>query len=162
MSKIRTPDELYHWKYVKREWKNGRWKYYYNDKEVKVANAISEKTGVNAKTRYEQASKELEKMNFDPKDAIVRDGSTGEYKTSWKLTGEVVARTRHPEDLHLQKSGGDRHLEYQEHYDKAMALDKAGREYVQAYKEYQKSPISKVDAAVATGRTFVERKLKRR
>lgn len=155
-------DELYHWKYTKREWKNGRWKYYYNDKEIKVANAVSEKAGINAKTRYEQAAKELERLEFDPKDAIVRDGSKGEYKPSWKLTSEVVARTRHPEGLHLQKSGGDRHSEYREHYNKAMELDKAGREYVQAYKEYQKTPISKIDAVAAKGKAFVETRRKKR
>lgn len=39
----RDPDtELKHWKYIKREKKNGKWKYYYNDSELRV-NKIVEK-----------------------------------------------------------------------------------------------------------------------
>lgn len=39
-----SDDELMHWKYIKREKKNGRWVYYYNQSELDAAKAEADRT----------------------------------------------------------------------------------------------------------------------
>lgn len=56
-------NELYHWKYIKREKVGNKWKYYYD-------------TGANAKKNYEQAKQKLDTYNRQEKGAKVR-GLTG-------------------------------------------------------------------------------------
>lgn len=50
-------DELYHWKYVKRVKKNGKWKYYYDWDELKkdTKNFVSDPTGSRAKNNLKNA-----------------------------------------------------------------------------------------------------------
>ena len=150
-------NELYHWKYIKREWKNGRWKYYYDDREIKVLGTIADKAGANVTTRYENATAELRKLDYDPNKAMVYDGSTGKYKTSWKLIEEVTKRTRHPDKLQFAVAGGDRSAEYKEHYANAMKLADAGREYVNAYVDYNNHPISKIHKFTSSGKAWVKK-----
>ena len=51
-------DELYHWKYIKREKQaNGKWKYYYDTDQLKndVKKVVSDPIGTKAKKTYQQA-----------------------------------------------------------------------------------------------------------
>lgn len=75
-----SANELYHWglkkgeqkkdhKYIDREWKNGRWVYYYEDKkgnrkDLTTVNKIVEATGSNAKKRYQDADYDNPNSNY--------------------------------------------------------------------------------------------------
>ena len=54
-----SSNELYHWKYIKREKKNGKWVYYYD-------------TGANAKKNYEQAKQKLDTYKRQEEGALAR------------------------------------------------------------------------------------------
>lgn len=62
-----SEDELMHWKYIKREKVNGKWRYYYDQSELdnKKKNISKKASGiVNAMAGVEQAEKNLEKAKY--------------------------------------------------------------------------------------------------
>ena len=60
-------NELYHWKYIKREKKNGKWVYTYDN-------------GTSSKKNYQQAKKNLDTRNAQERSAYARNLSSGGVK----------------------------------------------------------------------------------
>lgn len=52
-----SDDELYHWKYIRREKKNGRWVYYYDDKEGAKHEAAVKQARTDATRAYAEKQK---------------------------------------------------------------------------------------------------------
>lgn len=52
-----SDDELYHWKYIKREKVNGKWRYYYKDDDYDKAKADYKKAATTANTYAREISK---------------------------------------------------------------------------------------------------------
>ena len=87
-------DEMYHWKYIKREKKNGKWVYYYDTSELDKFNkgetVETEKTDssgrrIHTSTKYEKSDKLFDrKSNYE----IKTNGSThsNTTKTQGKLS----------------------------------------------------------------------------
>lgn len=160
-------NELYHaWlkkgetsddhKYIRREWKNGRWVYYYEDKkgnrhDSKIFTKAADKVGLNVKGRMDAAAKRISELGYDPKKAIVKSGATGQYETSWKLAGEVTSRASKSDDKTLSSS------ERYKHYQNALELSKAGREYANAMNAYRKHRISDIVESVEKGKAYLDR-----
>lgn len=129
----RSDDELKHWKYVKREKKNGKWVYYYDTKQLKNDvkdalgyderearnNAIKENNNALAKAQY--AKERLDK---------VKDGvASGKYFDKDNGNESVIAP-------------------YQESYDKAVAeREVAGDKALKAIQAYAKTPLGRLDRA---------------
>lgn len=130
-------DELQHWKYVKREKVNGKWKYYYNwdelKKDAKNALGVNAKQNMNAaKTYYKNA----------------QNKSTDAYK-------KVVSTNKKYNNIPNKKSLAA--WEANKKADKAMnayreSITNAanrGREYLEAKNAYMKTPLGKLDQAKA-------------
>lgn len=56
-------NELTHWKYIKREKKNGKWRYYYDRDSLKAD--VKDKLGYDEKERFEKANEAYEKAGKD-------------------------------------------------------------------------------------------------
>lgn len=61
---VKKKNELTHWKYIKKEKKNGKWRYYYDINALKndvndLKNDINDKLGINAKKQMEQDGQRL-------------------------------------------------------------------------------------------------------
>lgn len=123
-------DTLMHWKYIKRERKNGRWVYYYNDAEYQ-----------NAKNNYNKAETNLDKaqLSYAGAQANVIGSEriaekNGKNSVSWKYVKEHKI----------------------EAYDAARRYAQAGEQYVQAKKEYQRVKVSTlVPRTIAKGTVAV-------
>ena len=48
-------------KYIKKVWKNGRWRYYYKDKNIKFLDNAAAKIGLNAETKWYEANQAYNK-----------------------------------------------------------------------------------------------------
>lgn len=59
-------DELQHFKYIKREKKNGKWRYYYDTESLK--NDIKDKLGYDEKERLNSAKAEYDKYGYNTDD----------------------------------------------------------------------------------------------
>ena len=93
-----SDDELYHWKYVKREKVNGKWKYYYKDdngKSKNAVNSISDITGMKesaAKMLLDVGAKSgIESGKFKDAVSMLSEGDADMQKT---LTDIVKKSTK--------------------------------------------------------------------
>lgn len=85
-------DELKHWKYVKREKKNGKWYYYYDDSEVDKARQKRDKALADVNTSYSKLSSAknftktygAKKSASDNIDAAARNVKRREVETAYR------------------------------------------------------------------------------
>lgn len=118
-----SENELMHWKYVKREKKNGRWVYYYNDREYEKA-----------KKANETAQKELNTQAY----------RTGAAKANYTINRELYDK-RHGSAIggrSLSKSEAKEFSEISKRQSKyiseANKLDSAEKKAKKASKKYKK------------------------
>ena len=64
-----SDDELMHWKYIKREKKNGKWVYYYDNDKLGIKNFIDTKITGKAYKQHAQEATE-KKRNVDNEHAL--------------------------------------------------------------------------------------------
>ena len=75
VKRTKPSDELRHWKYVKREKKNGKWVYYYNED-------LKSKSGLNTRADLKEAENNRE-MYEDVRDSAIRQGFDNERIESY-------------------------------------------------------------------------------
>lgn len=122
-------NELKHWKYVKRERVNGKWRYYYDVDQLKDDIGVDELKSYNsAKNKYEIAQEKYNDANHATKEferaSLNLDNKRYNYKESHRL--------------------------YQESRIRRESMEKRGKEYVAARSELMKTPIGKVVVAKET------------
>lgn len=76
VKRTKPNDELKHWKYVRREKKNGKWVYYYDDDKFKS------KSGLNVRADLKEAESTKEMME-DARDTAIRQGFSKEQINSY-------------------------------------------------------------------------------
>ena len=124
-----SENELKHWKYVKRERVNGKWRYHYDVDQLKDDVGVDElKSYKSAKNKYEIAQEKYNDANhvsteFERASRNL-DNNKYDYKTSHRL--------------------------YQDARIKREAMEKRGKEYMSARTELMKTPIGKVVVAKET------------
>ena len=88
-----SDDELYHWKYIKREKVNGKWRYYYHEDDKKLKDKI--KSGVDKLQDYAVVQNIRDKLGYDEK-------AYAEYAKNFadagKTTNYVINGTKHTVD----------------------------------------------------------------
>lgn len=87
-----SQDELYHrngFKYIKREWKNGKWNYYYKDKSIGIADKIADKIGLDEKKIYEDS-----KRSYDAYNKAVK-----EFELDYKDDKELIRKSNQIKEI---------------------------------------------------------------
>ena len=127
-----TPDELMHFKYIKREKVNGKWVYTYPDgsKSSKVGDRVKDVLGYDERARLGEAIRKYNHASSNAKryDEIQSDPTRKKWYTQEKSD-------------QLHKAAAD-----------------AGKVMSKRYKEYYKTPIGKLDKfddAIDKGRNFL-------
>lgn len=77
-------------KYIKKVWKNGRWRYYYKDKNIKFLDNAAAKIGLNAMEKYNQSYSSYNKARKAYED----------YSNAKEGSSKVLTRRR----LNMQKA----------------------------------------------------------
>ena len=103
-------------KYIKREWKNGRWQYYYDNGKgshtnLKLVSRVADRLGADEKTKYKNA--EANKKNAD---------------NAFSKAYEIVREK--PSDI-----------AYTKYYERLNAKQKADDQYRTAKEAYEKTPL---------------------
>lgn len=109
-------DTLMHWKYIKRERKNGRWVYYYNDSEYQ-----------SAKNNYNKAEKNLDEAQLS---YAAAQSNVEVNERIAKENGNYIVTAKAVREHKIEA------------YDAARRYAQAGEKYVQAKKEYQRVKVS--------------------
>ena len=91
-----STDELMHkanFKYIKREWKNGKWQYWYKDTTKKIVNKVKDIAGVDERERYNQAKAKSDKSLDAAKSAVNARNKAADnvYKTNTQVFDKAVA-----------------------------------------------------------------------
>lgn len=135
-------DDLRHWKYVKREKKNGKWRYYYKNSELD-----------NAKKEYDNAKDHSLVANINrATNQVSLDTAKKEFEKDGKVTAEEKAV------LDYQKSAAETSKREHAAAEKRLA---------EAKKKYQKTKIKTIIPSViakgvaAIGNLFSKRKKKK-
>lgn len=131
-------NELYHWKYIRRYWKDGEYKYIYEDrKPTDLKEGIKDVLGYDVKKAYKSfqnaanLDKEYAKLNRDTINEVYNspDWADYPYKDSFvkgNLMPQAIASEQH-----------------------AAKLQKAANA---VFKEYQKTPLYKAERAIEKGK----------
>lgn len=132
----RSDDELKHFKYIKREKKNGKWVYYYDTKSLK--NDVKDALGYDEREARDKAVKEnnkaLAKAEYakEQLNKVKAGVASGEYFDKDNGNDSIIAP-------------------YQEAYNKAVAeRDAAGDKAIKAVQSYAKTPLGRLDQAKET------------
>lgn len=133
-------DEMYHWKYIKRVKKNGKWRYYYNKGQLK------KDLGVDAKSELQTAKNELE----------FRQG----------VQKHIENKMENPTALDVHNYGGSK-LDYMNYMAKQQMDHKykvaaAEREVRGALQKYERTPLGKLEKAANKGRQFIKNIFKKK
>ena len=126
-------NELTHWKYIKREKKNGKWRYYYDRDSLKAD--VKDKLGYDERDRYEAAKKRHE-------DAVEKTDNA--YDT---FRNEMVRKDRNP----FEANSYSKHIYNMStiamnNLHKASSNERAALiELTNARNKYDKTPLSKID-----------------
>lgn len=130
-------NELYHvhgFKYVKREWKNGKWNYYYDNGKGKstslgIVNKISDWIGEDEKERYRQASARaaLDRKNSENATNALRSATDRRDRSHEAYTN---AKDSYASNHSASNSYNKRYAEYQ--YAKDSARVTANRNSAKA------------------------------
>lgn len=134
-------DELQHWKYVKKEKVNGKWKYYYSwdelKKDAKNALGVNAKQNMNAvKNVYNQTRKDADAARANAVKAQKKAEGVA-YKKS--LAGWATNNKAKKASAFASEA--------------AKISAAKGREYLNAKAEYMKTPLGKLDQAKADVRS---------
>lgn len=140
---LHSTDELMHWKYIKRERVNGKWRYYYDEGSIK--NDIKDKLGYDERERMNAAKKQYDttKKAFLDADAKKteayknRDNYAG-LRLQGKGTkgGYKIAQQQYDQAVKKQQKAFDTHYANYETYQKRL-------------KEYQNTPLGKLDKFIS-------------
>ena len=100
-------------KYVKREWKNGKWRYWYEDTKKDVSNFVDKNiTGKTAKTNARMNTKQAERASSNFKNALNQYNSTNQdivknyTDNRYRLTEANISKTKVAKNLpgHIDKA----------------------------------------------------------
>ena len=116
--------ELYHWRYVKRERVNGKWRYYYDEAQMKKDLGVDAMN--RAKSQYNQAA--------DRTAIVERKKNSSMPEGAEKRLQVAIAQKQ---------------------------LDKSVDEYRKLQAEFHKTPLGKLDKLVESGKSTVEKLLKK-
>lgn len=164
--------ELYHakhtWtkedhKYIKREWKNGKWVYTYPS-DVKGKKADSKNGAVKKDSSTKSKSSVLDSLSewfgFEARDKV-REAEKRKSETE-KKTEEATETYKRARDA----ASADMYITEQEQYDvnnarfdkklKDLAMTQAGKDYVKANEAYMKTPLGKLEKASADVKAWFE------
>lgn len=132
------PDELQHWKYIKREKINGKWRYYYDVGKNEKLDAGH----ANVAVRYAKENVNFHRKKFQE---VKRKVDSGEFFDKDKGNQSIVE----PYQKKYNSAVND--------YKKAVAAEKRAKE------AYSKTPLSKIENAKAkidNGRNIVAKFIK--
>lgn len=145
------PDSLMHWKYIKRYKKNGKWRYIYKTNQLKAD--IDRATGKYQKKKAQMATEERRDTEHRLKYATGRrsgaehffvkqnpDNSTKEER--------IEIATRLSKALDDERMYANK-LEYQKKAEKI------------AWKNYESTPLYKLESAIDSGKSFIDKVLKK-
>lgn len=127
-----TDDELYHWKYIKKVKKNGKWRYYYDMDELKDDLGYDELERVNIyKEMLDKADlrKRVAKSNLGDLDDIPKRTLTQNIKF-YSEKASTYSRAK-------------------------KTYAKAEQRYEKSLKEFYKTPLGRVTKMAEVGRTIV-------
>lgn len=132
------PDELMHFKYIKRVKKDGKWKYYYDVNQLKDDLGVDEREAVAKKTQARDAA------------AATKDQHRREM-----LDNQI--RLKYDTENLVKKNGYNVSAT---NYAKSMKdLGKANVELAVANEKYARTPLGKLDNAINKGSSFLADKL---
>ena len=119
-------DGIKHWKYIKREWKNGKWNYYYDDNN----------------TKYDRYKKQFKVKAYDAEQAINNDIANGIHNRAQYITGKTSKEYYKENDDYYNKQL------LKDNLDKSAA--KAGIYYAERYKsDLEKNKMYKLSKNIA-------------
>lgn len=126
-------NELTHWKYIKREKKNGKWRYYYDRDSLKAD--VKDKLGYDEREQYNKAKKEYN-------DAVNKHENARRTLTNTVLTEdgtlfELTSKSRHSD--HMVEIALDNREKARRN--RELAENKLNK----AIKEYGETPLGKID-----------------
>lgn len=145
-------DGIYHWKYIKRERKNGRWVYYYNDEDMNKAQAdarSAKKDYDNATTSMANLQKQNSKLNNKLRSnnsKITQYNNSGVFG---KISKKKGAQSAVKDNEKIKKQQDGLQSKYSDSYLKQMNAKNR-----QSSAEYEMSQLNKKDRvrkAVAKG-----------
>lgn len=145
-----SSSDIKHWKYIKREKVNGKWRYYYAEDTLK--NAIKDRLGYDERDRMRQAYAERERLD-DQYDKMQ------DHKLQWMEKAKVGFGEEGREEY--VKGLIDWGNELTEQQNKVIA---AGKKYTEAKSDFKKTPLGALTTlkeTVETGMWEVENFLKK-
>ncbi len=149
--------DLQHWKYIKREKVNGKWRYYYNEDSSKkkgLKEVVKDKLGYDEKERWEEADNKVMKEHSDANRAL------DSYHGYQQYLGDKYYRSPFidPYTGKLKEAAQKAYDEEAEKLKELKAiLDKedkeaqqSGYDYHKALDEFYKTPLGKLEQAKNT------------
>lgn len=125
--------DMQHWKYIKRERVNGKWRYYYNDPEYQ--NALNRYNSAKSAATVEQLRRSASKVNYDQAhERVLNDWKRS--KDGKKYTWTATPQTEH--NRRIEKQYRQEYLTYDRRYRFAKAVEEVAR------KKYEKTKLSSV------------------
>ena len=143
-------DGLYHWKYIKRERRNGRWVYYYNDEAMNKAqtNAKAAKSDYN---KYSKAMEKIQEQNANLNSRILSNNQTIEaYNRSSlfkRIGNKKKVKTAVKDNENIKKQHNELQSKYSGHYAKQREAN--SKQKTAEYEIYQLNKKDKVKKAVS-------------
>ena len=166
MNYIIKDGELYHWKYIKKVKRNGRWIYYYDPKKGsngKTYNPVQDALGFDEKDKFNDADFEYRRREHQTKSAHdeyqdVESKLYNKYHGDAQLDkdGQPVLSERAQKDYAEERALYAKPA-YQKYERIKASYEAAGKAAVKARDEYYKSPIGALDKAHSSVKEAVQR-----
>lgn len=139
-------DELYHWKYIKKVKKNGKWRYYYDKEQLK------DDLGFDEKEAYEQAL--ANQAYTENKVDMTRQNYLNAFNRSLDFK-YVPDPFKNPK---LEKMYGYMADKNMERYRRAGEANTRAKKAVEAtFAKYERTPIGQVDKMVKDAKRIAEK-----
>ena len=137
-------DELYHWKYIKRVKKNGKWRYYYDKDQLK------DDLGYDEKEAYEQAL--ANQAYVEDKHDKARQNFINAYM---KESDFRYVSNANPKLERVYSHMTDKNLERSDRtYEAEIRAKKATKS---AFAKYERTPIGQIDKMVNDTKKIAEK-----
>lgn len=147
--------DLQHWKYVKRERVNGKWRYYYDESSKKkgLKEIVKDKLGYDEKERLEEANNKVLKEHGEANRALDNYHGFQSYLNDQYYRPEYIdpytGGLKESVQKHYDEDPDRERLkELFKIYEKEDAeAQQSGRDYGKALDEFYKTPLGKLEQA---------------
>lgn len=153
-----TSRDIKHWKYIKREKVNGKWRYYYDTEQLK--NDIKDKLGYDEKERMQEAERDMNR-NIEARDAALKDYNTNRTEAksitdnyqkkaedSASLSKAVEYAKTASTEVEPTKNKASASVAY--YHQMSEAAKSSGQKYISAKADYAKTTLARAEKVKET------------